>query len=153
MKYYVEFDMDKKHCLYCPLRNTYDDTCKIQSNMQVDTWGAQLKKCPLQEQEVINNMLSNFEILNEIQKEVLERQAKCFLTAYNMEVEKAKSFNQGEIKGLELAMQIVRVLGKNQIVLDKSEIENVIAIRQDKYITFKNGYYITVEKTKENSNG
>jgi hypothetical protein len=47
------------------------------------------------------------EIIKKIDKEINERENKGFICAYNIEVEKGKAQNIGEIKGLELAKQIV----------------------------------------------
>ena len=46
-------------------------------------------------------------LIEKIDAEIEERQNKAFICAYNMEIEKEKSHNHGEIKGLELAKQIV----------------------------------------------
>lgn len=45
-------------------------------------------------------------LIEKIDAEIEERQNKAFICAYNMEIEKEKSHNHGEIKGLELAKQI-----------------------------------------------
>lgn len=53
----------------------------------------------------------------------------------------------------ESALLIKQLLEKqlnNEWILNKSEVENVIAIRGDKYCTFIDGYKITVEKYTEN---
>lgn len=83
-------------------------------------------------------------ILMNINNEIHERANKGFITAFNMEVEKDKARNQGEIIGLELAKQIIQA--EPMITLNKKEIDNVIGIRTDgKYCSFIDGYKITVE--------
>ena len=83
-------------------------------------------------------------IIKSIDEEIKEYSNKAYLTAYNMEIEKAKARDKGIVIGLELAKQIIQAEPK--ITLNKKEIDNVIGIRTDgKYCSFIDGYKITVE--------
>jgi hypothetical protein len=50
--YKVEIGFEKeRHCLQCPMRDKYDDSCNMQQigddNLQFDTWEKQMTGCPL----------------------------------------------------------------------------------------------------------
>ena len=46
-------------------------------------------------------------IIKSIDEEIKEYSNKAYLTAYNMEIEKAKARDKGIVIGLELAKQII----------------------------------------------
>lgn len=47
------------------------------------------------------------EILDKLDREIKKRENVGFITAYNIEVEKAKAKNKGEITGLNVARQLI----------------------------------------------
>lgn len=49
MKYIVEIEMKRKHCLDCTLRDHETDGCKMQPDVEFDTWTDQMENCPLEE--------------------------------------------------------------------------------------------------------
>ena len=49
MKYIVEIEMKRKHCLDCPLLDNKTGECKMQLDEEFDTWSEQMENCPLEE--------------------------------------------------------------------------------------------------------
>lgn len=50
MKFKVEFEMSKHHCLNCPLLDT-NDICRLQPDFDLDietTWEDLMSNCPLE---------------------------------------------------------------------------------------------------------
>ena len=65
-------------------------------------------------------------LIEKIDAEIKERKNASFIQAYSMEVEKEKSHNQGEIKGLELAKQIILSEQKEPYIAERVEAKKYL---------------------------
>jgi hypothetical protein len=48
MRFYIEFEMEKHHCMNCPMCDL-DDMCNLQREDGIDTLEQQMANCPLEE--------------------------------------------------------------------------------------------------------